>query len=123
MPDSLTPDSPTPASHLPLSEPVFEILLALADAPRHGYGIMQEVDARTGGRVSLGPGTLYGAIKRLLAQELVEEVEDPAPADADERRRYYGLTRRGREVARLEAARLESLLDAARAKRLVRRPT
>ncbi|MGH7480802.1 MAG: PadR family transcriptional regulator [Longimicrobiales bacterium] len=121
IPDSRSRASP--ASLLPLSEPVFQILLTLADGPRHGYGVMQEVDARTDGRVSLGPGTLYGAIKRLRRQGLVEEDEDAAPEAADERRRYYRLTRRGRDVARLEAARLEGLLDAARSKRLVRSPT
>lgn len=116
---------PTPPHLLlPLSEAVFQILLALADAPRHGYAIMQEIEARSDGAVRMGPGTLYGAIKRLRAQGLVEETDAPAGAetgaDADERRRFYRLTPRGREVARLEVARLERLLASARAKRLAR---
>src|SRR5687767_10386870 len=76
---------------LPLSPPVFHILLALADADRHGYGILQEVQERTHGAVKLGPGTLYGAIKRLRDGGLIEEREDPS-AESDERRRYYHLT-------------------------------
>lgn len=103
---------------LPLSPPVFHILLALADADRHGYGIMQEVQERTGGAVRLGPGTLYGAIKRLRAGLLIEEREDPS-AETDERRRCYHLTALGRKVARLEAERLEGLVQSAQAKRLL----
>ncbi len=114
----MTEPSRDPAGLLPLSEAVFELLLALADAERHGYAIMQEVEARTGGRVRLGPGTLYGAIKRLREDGLVEEVEG-REGDADERRRTYRLTAFGREVAALEARRLERLLEAARAKRLL----
>jgi DNA-binding PadR family transcriptional regulator len=107
-----------PASFLPLSEAVFQILLALADESRHGYGIMQEVEERADGRVHLGPGTLYGAIKRLREQGIVEERGEAAPG-GDERRRLYRLTPFGREVAILEAKRLERLLDAARRKRLL----
>lgn len=115
---------PDPISLLPLSEAVFQILLALADRERHGYGIIQEVDERTGGRVQLGPGTLYGAIKRLREQGLIEEAEGAAEAEADgdERRRYYRLTVLGREVAVLEARRMERLLEAARSKSLLPRP-
>ena len=117
----MQPSSPDPQSLLPLSEPVFQILLALADDDRHGYGIIQEVDGRTAGRVRLGPGTLYGAIKRLREQGLIEEVDlDTGPPD-DERRRYYRLTPFGRRVATQEARRLESLLDTARGKRLLPR--
>lgn len=108
-----------PQSLLPLSEPVFQILLALADEDRHGYGIIQEVDGRTSGGVRLGPGTLYGAIKRLRGQGLIEEVEIDTEGPDDERRRYYHLTKLGREVAALEANRLETLLDTARQKRLL----
>jgi len=100
-----------PARLLPLSPQVLHILLALADGERHGYGIMQEVEARTGGEVRLGPGTLYGAIRRLREDGLIEE--QPAP---DERRRIYRLTSFGREVARLEIERLEALYAGARAK-------
>ncbi|HET9986461.1 MAG TPA: PadR family transcriptional regulator [Longimicrobiales bacterium] len=109
-----------PSDALPLSPAVFHILLALADEDRHGYAIMQEVEGRTGGAMRLGPGTLYGAIKRLREQELIEEVEDPAePTVVEERRRYYRLTALGRRVAVLEAERLERMVDAARAKRLI----
>lgn len=108
-----------PQSLLPLSEPVFHILLALVDQDRHGYGIIQEVDGRTGGGVRLGPGTLYGAIKRLRGQRLIEEVEIESEPSDDERRRYYHLTDLGRDLAALEAHRLEKLLDTARQKRLL----
>jgi DNA-binding PadR family transcriptional regulator len=105
--------------HLPLSEAVFQILLALADQDRHGYGIIQEVEERTDGRVRLGPGTLYGAIKRLREQGLVEEAAFEVVPGADERRRYYRLTPHGRDLAVLEARRLERLLEAARHKQLL----
>ena len=98
----------------------FQILLALADDERHGYGIMAEVKQRTGGSVVLGPGTLYGTIKRLLKRELVEaaaEREDPSLGE--ERRKYYRLTELGRELAVAEAARLAQLVGDARAKHLI----
>ena len=101
------------ARQLPLSPQVLHILLALADGECHGYGIMQEVEERTGGEVRLGPGTLYGAIRRLREDGLIEE--QPGP---DERRRIYRLTSYGREVARLEVERLEALYAAAKAKLL-----
>jgi len=86
-----------PNSFLPLKPAAFHILLSLTDAERHRYGIMQEVLFRTDGRVKLGPGTLYGAIKRLLADGLIAESEGrPDPQLDDERRRYYGLTELGR---------------------------
>ena len=102
----------------------FHILLALADVQRHGYGIMQEVAGRSDGRVRLGPGTLYGAIKRLLAAGLIEEpAERPALArNGPRQRRYYRLTPSGREVAREEAQHLERLVHVARTKRLVSGP-
>lgn len=104
---------------MPLSTPVFEILLALADADRHGYAIMQEVEERTQGALRLGPGTLYGAIKRLRASGLIEErAGDPEPG-ADERRRVYCLTEKGRALAALESRRLARSVEAARAKRLM----
>lgn len=102
-----------PSELLPLSPQVLHILLALADGERHGYGIMQDVEARTGGEVRLGPGTLYGAIRRLREEGLIEE-----RAGADERRRNYRLTAFGRAVARLEVERLESLYAAAKARLL-----
>jgi DNA-binding PadR family transcriptional regulator len=110
-----------PEAWLPLTPSVFHILLALADSERHGYGIMQEVAARTAGEVRLGPGTLYGSIKRLLAGGLiVESAERPDAALDDERRRYYRLTDFGQRVAEAEAARLARLVHAARAKHLLR---
>ncbi len=112
---------PDPTKLLPLTPAVFHILLALADGERHGYSIMQEVEARTENRVRLGPGTLYGSIKRMLADHLIEESEArPDPSLDDERRRYYRLTSFGRRVAVAEAERLENLVGAARAKKLLR---
>lgn len=106
--------------HLPLTPAVFHILLALADGERHGYAIMQEVEETTEGRVAMGPGTLYGSIKRLLRAGLIEESDErPDPAIDDRRRRYYRLTELGRRVAEAEAARLEETVADARAKRLL----
>lgn len=110
-----------PAALLPLSEAVFQILLALADGTLHGYAIMQEVEERTGGRTRLGPGTLYGAIRRLREQGILEEVDDEPAPHGEERRRCYRLTPFGRQVAVLEARRLEQLLDTARRKHLLPR--
>jgi DNA-binding PadR family transcriptional regulator len=103
----------------------FHILLALADRERHGYGIMQEVEERSGGKVRLGPGTLYSAIKRMLAAGLIEESDDrPIEKDDDSRRRcYYRLTRHGRQIAMDEAERLAALVRVAEAKRLLGRKT
>ena len=101
---------------LPLPPAVFQILVALADQDRHGYAIMQDVAARTDGRMKLSPGTLYGSIKRMLDDGLIVEAEErPDPDEDDERRRYYRLTRFGREVAQAEADRLATLLRQARA--------
>jgi DNA-binding PadR family transcriptional regulator len=110
----------TPESHLPLAPATFQILLALVDRERHGYGIMKEVAERTEGDVRLGPGTLYGALKRLLESGLVEEGGERAdPELGDERRRYYRLTRFGLQVARAEARRLDAVVRAARRKKLI----
>lgn len=107
----------------PLTPAVFHILLALADGERHGYGIMQEVSARTEGKVVPGPGTLYGTIHRMLEAGLIEESGEQAdPTLSDERRRYYRITRKGRRAAVTEAERLEELLRVARAKHLLQRP-
>ena len=93
-----------PEAYLPLPPATFHILLALADGQRHGYAIMKEVAARSEGAVRLGPGTLYGALKRLLEAGLVEEGGERAdPEMGDERRRYYRLTEFGLSVARAEA--------------------
>jgi DNA-binding PadR family transcriptional regulator len=109
---------PAPESLLPLPPATFYILLALADGERHGYSIMKEVSESTGGAVRLGPGTLYGAIKRLLASGVVAETEHAA-GDDDERRRYYRLTSHGVAVARAEARRLGGMVRAAQARRLI----
>src|SRR5258705_2380387 len=110
----------TPESQLPLAPATFHILLALVGGERHGYSIKQEVTARTEGAVRLGPGTLYGALKRLLEGGLVEEGGERAdPELGDERRRYYRLSRFGLRVARLEAWRLDALVRAARQEKLI----
>ena len=102
-------------SWLPLSPSVFQILLALADRDRHGYAIIQDVEARTEGRIRLSPGTLYSSLRKLLeAGLIVEKRSRPAPADDDQRRRYYRLTRLGRSIAQAEVARLERLVRQAR---------
>lgn len=112
---------PKPDSLLPLPPAVFHILIALADRERHGYSIMQDVAARTGGKVQLSAGTLYSSIRRMLEQGLIEELaESPDPSSTDERRRYYRLTRFGRRVATAEVERLSALLQEARATGLVR---
>lgn len=104
-------------SLLPLPEATFHILLALADADRHGYGIIQDVSARTGGEVSLSAGTLYRSIQRMLEQGLIVETRDrPAPELDDERRRYYRITPFGAAVARAESGRLARLVRLARAR-------
>jgi len=110
----------TPDSLLPLPTAVFHILVALADRDRHGYSIMQDVAARTGGKVQLSAGTLYSSIRRMLEQGLIEEMaKSPDPSNTDERRRYYRLTRFGRRVAAAEVERLRGLLQQARATGLV----
>ena len=110
-----------PESFLPLTPVAFEILLALADGERHGYGILQEVERRSNGAVSLHAGTLYRALARLLESELIEELSAaPDPTNDDERRRYYRLTTRGIAVAKSEIARLEGQLAAARSRRLLK---
>ena len=107
----------------PLTPAMFHILLALAGGELHGYAIMREVEVLTGGAQRLGPGSLYGSIKRMLADGLIEECgERPDPAADDERRRYYRLTDLGRRAAGTEARRLEVLVVAARGRRLLDPP-
>jgi len=99
-----------------LHKDTFEILVALADRDRHGYSILQDIAARTAGRVRLSPSTLYSAVRRLLEDGLIEELDErPDPRHDDERRRYYHLTASGRKIAMDEARRLERLLKDARA--------
>ena len=108
-----------PSHRLPLNHADYQILLSLADAERHGYGIMQEVAERTGSR--LGPGTLYGAIKRLVSAQLVAESEKrPDPELDDERRRYYRITAKGRDVAEAESLRVAVLVRVAKSKGLLK---
>lgn len=109
-----------PEAWLPLTSAMFHILLALADRERHGYDIMREVDERTEGKMRLGPGTLYGSIKRMLKDGFIEELEErPDPELDDERRRYYRLTDFGYRLAVAEAQRLERLVKSARTKKLL----
>jgi DNA-binding PadR family transcriptional regulator len=105
---------------LPLSTSDFHILLSLVSAEAHGYAIMREVSERTGGRMRIGPGTLYGAIKRMVAEGLIAEVGDRTDQKVDpERRRYYRLTPLGRRVAAAEAGRLAELVCVATTKKLI----
>ncbi|HUB19614.1 MAG TPA: helix-turn-helix transcriptional regulator [Acidobacteriaceae bacterium] len=106
----------------PLPAAAFQILLSLADENRHGYGIMRQVEEQSGGRMRLGPGTLYSSIQTLLDENLIEETSPPRNHDAPnaERRRYYRLTSAGRKLARAEAGRLADILRIARARKIFR---
>jgi DNA-binding PadR family transcriptional regulator len=107
-------------SPLPLTPVAFEILVALGDAPLHGYGVLQAVERRAGSALPLRAGTVYRALARLLEEGLIAEQPHKAPAGSDARRRYYGVTAYGREVARLEARRMADQLAAARTGRLLK---
>jgi len=110
----------SPEEFIPLTPAVFNILLALAEGEKHGYGIMLEVEANTNGQVLMGPGTLYGSIKRMLKADLIEESNERAdPEMDDQRRKYYRLTDLGRRTLRMEAERLASQVQLARAKNLL----
>lgn len=121
MPSEHPSSSSRPVTeHLPLSEPVYQILLSLAGRPLHGYGVIQDIRRRTDGLVDLTASTLYGALKRLRKDALVDEVDAPAGEEgADPRRRYYTLTARGRDLLRAEALRLRKAVEAAVRKGLV----
>jgi len=94
-----------------LPAPVLHILLALGTDAKHGYAIMQDIAARSGGRISLLPGTLYSTLKKMLAEGLVEEVDPPKSADSeDARRRYYRVTKAGRLAAQAETERMALLV-------------
>jgi DNA-binding PadR family transcriptional regulator len=111
-----------PQQYLPLTVPVFQILLSLSDRDLHGYAIIQDIRERTDDEVELTASTLYAAIKRLLDGRLIEELDTrPGPEDDDPRRRYYRITAVGMDVARLETARLERALKMARQKKLTPR--
>lgn len=113
---------PDPQGFLPLSPSVFHILLAVSDRERHGYGIIKEVDRRTNGRLVLSTGTLYAAIKRLRQRGLIEKTDSADPEIDDERRRYYRLTRLGRDVVRAETRRMQEMVRLATAERLGTQP-
>ncbi len=115
--------NPALARLLPLPPVWFHLLLALTNQERHGYALMQDVADESEGKIRLGPGTLYGALKRLLALKLVEESgRRPDPELDDERRRYYRLTALGRRAVAAEAARHASLVQLAQSKRVIPRP-
>ena len=116
----MTVTTPNPENLLPMTPAVFNILLALADGEKHGYAIMLEVEENTQGAVKMGPGTLYGSIKRMLASGLIEETDErPDPELDDERRRYYKLSGLGQRALRLEAERLEQQVSVARLKQIL----
>ncbi len=106
----------SPEELLPLTPAIFHILLALADDERHGYSIMQHVAETTDGQIKMGPGTLYGTIKRLLAAKMIEESDErPDPKLDDERRRYYKLTPFGKKVLSAEVSRYSKMVKTAKA--------
>lgn len=112
-----------PQAMLPLTPAVFHVLLALANGERHGYAIMQDVAEHTNGQMKMGPGTLYGTIKRLLEAGLIQESDErPDPEMDDERRRYYRLSGVGQRVIRAEAQRYADMAEVARGKRLIGKP-
>ena len=105
----------------PLPAAAFQILLSLAGGDLHGYAIMRQVEEQTGGRLRLGPGTLYSSIQALLEGKLIEEVyRSEEPEDRQERRRYYRLTGAGRKLARSEAEKMADVLRVARARKILR---
>jgi DNA-binding PadR family transcriptional regulator len=119
----MTSRTPTVDRFLPLTSPMLHTLVALADGDKHGYAILKEIARRTEGSVRLSAGTLYALIKRATVDGLiVESDERPDLSLDDERRRYYRLTPLGRRVAAAEVARLESIVEMARAKKLVPHP-
>jgi DNA-binding PadR family transcriptional regulator len=111
---------PPPESFLPLKPRVCLMLMALVQGQRHGYALKQELQRQTGGRLNLGPGTLYRTLNTMLDSGLIAESgERPDPADDDERRRYYTITKLGRLVAAAEAERMSELVETARVQRLI----
>ncbi len=113
------PDPHDIDSYLPLPASAMHIIVALAAGEKHGYAIMRDIDDLSGGSVSMGPGTLYGSIKRMIDQGLVQETDErPDSTLDDERRRYYRLTALGQRVGAAEQARLTALLSAAQVRRL-----
>lgn len=116
------PSTIDPRTLLPLTPFAFQVLLALSDAPLHGYAIIREIDERTDGLIKLRTGTLYTLLQRLLDAKLIEESDvRPHPDQDDQRRRYYGVTVFGHTVMRAEARRLEALVGEARRKHVLGR--
>ena len=113
------PDPDDIDSYLPLPASAMHIIVALAGGEKHGYAIMRDIEDLSGGSVTMGPGTLYGSLKRMIDQGLIEETDErPDPALDDQRRRYYRLTVRGQRVGAAEQVRLAALLDAAQLRQL-----
>ena len=115
----MTEKQTDPQSLIPLRPVIFEILLMLNEAPRHGYGIMKEVTERTGGRTVLGPGTLYRTLKEMRNLNLVQPAQSTPKRGRDARRYYYEITPFGQRVAAAEAARMAALVGVARAGKLI----
>lgn len=116
----MTQTQANPNQFLPLTSAVFHILLVLADGDRHGYDIMREIASATDGKIQMGPGTLYGTIKRMLQAGLIIEIDErPDPALDDSRRRYYRLTELGQRVLAAEVERLAKLVAIAQRKDLL----
>lgn len=117
---SQKPPDRDPRSYLPLTPRVFQVLLALAEGPMHGYALIKEIQDQTEGLIVLRTGSLYMLVQRLLNQHLIDESEDrPHPDEDDERRRYYVLTATGRAVLQAESRRLQSVLGTVRRKRVL----
>ncbi len=113
-------DDPATESQVPMNPRDFLILFSLVDHESHGYGLVKEVERQSEGEVRLDPANLYRSLKRMIKQGLVEESDRrPAPDSHDERRRYYAITGFGRRVVTREAARIDKLAAAARARNLV----
>jgi DNA-binding PadR family transcriptional regulator len=111
----------TPDDFLPLKPTAFHVLLSLSDGELHGYGLVQDIAARTGGRTRLDPGNLYKSLRAMLDDGLIEESERrPVEGRDDERRRYYRITPLGRKVANAEAWRLQALVGEARSRKLMK---
>lgn len=116
------PDTPDPKDFLPLPSSSFHVLLVLAEEEKHGYAIMREVERISDGAVRMGPGTLYGTIKKLLEIGMIDEVEErPDPELDDERRRYYRITGLGQRVVAAEVRRLSTMIERSVMRRLAPR--
>ena len=109
---------------IPLTPAIFHILLALSLKERHGYEIMKQVEEDSSGTIAMGPGTLYGSIKRLLKDDFIEETEERPDSEVDdERRKYYRLTQKGKKCISAELRRLEDLVEVGKERKLIHAPT